>query len=204
MSERASATPPIARGDDGSTVEARSAGNRPRGWEVALRGLPGHPLHPPFTDATIGMFVLATGLAVIGSAGAIKVPAGKAMWLALIGGLIVALPTTTTGLIDWLFIDWGSARWRTATAHMSAMVTAVVLFALAAWRQHPGYVDGRVTTAGLVLSLAGLAVLTVGGWLGGSVVFVHGMRVLGTSAEQARTAGEDQDNERRFAREAQQ
>src|SRR5215211_2078238 len=60
--------------------------DRPRGWQVALRGVAGHPLHPPFTDATIGMFVLASGLAVIGSAGAIEEPAGKAMWLALIGG----------------------------------------------------------------------------------------------------------------------
>jgi uncharacterized membrane protein len=159
--------------------------NQPRGWQVALRGLAGHPLHPPLTDATIGMFVLAAGLAVIGSAGAIREPAGKAMWLALIGGLIVAVPTAGTGLVDWLFIEWGSARWRTATAHMIAMVTAVVLFALAAWQQHPGYVEGHVTTAGLVLSLAGLAVLTLGGWLGGSVVFVHGMRVLDASGEGA-------------------
>src|SRR4051795_131607 len=167
------------------------ANDAPRGWQIALRGLPGHPLHPPLTDATIGMFVLATGLAVIGSAGAIKEPAGKAMWLALIGGLIVAVPTATTGFIDWLFIEWGTARWRTATAHMTAMLTAVTLFALAAWQQHPGYVHGRVTTAGLLLSLAGLAVLTVGGWLGGSIVFVHGMRVLGTHADGAPGAGEE-------------
>src|SRR5256885_24366 len=164
--------------------------DRPRGWQIALRGLPGHPLHPPFTDATIGMFVLAASLAVIGSAGAIKEPAGKGMWLALIGGLIAALPTATTGLIDWLFIEWGSPRWRTATAHMTAMVTALALFALAAWQQHPGYVHGNVTTAGLVLSLVGLAVLTLGGWLGGSVVFVHGMRVLRADAEQAPAMGQ--------------
>jgi uncharacterized membrane protein len=180
------------RGPEGQVRgESREgAVDRPRGWQIALRGLPGHPLHPPLTDATIGMFVLAAGLAVIGSAGAIKEPAGKAMWLALIGGLIVALPTASTGLIDWLFIEWGSARWRTATAHMVAMVTAVALFALAAWRQHPGYVHGRVTTAGLVLSLAGVAVLTLGGWLGGSVVFVHGMRVLRTDADQEPATGE--------------
>jgi uncharacterized membrane protein len=193
MSERATATPPIERGS--SRADERNRRDRPRGWQVALRGLPGHPLHPPLTDATIGMFVLAAGLAVIGSAGAIKEPAGKAMWLALIGGLIAAVPAATTGLIDWLFIDWGSSRWRIATAHMSAMVTAVVLFALAAWRQHPGYVHGRVTTAGLVLSLIGLAVMTIGGWLGGSVVFVHGTRVLATSAERAPAATNDRSQE---------
>jgi uncharacterized membrane protein len=145
---------------------------------VLVRGLPGHPLHPPLTDATIGMFVLAAGLAIIGKAGGIELAAAKSMWLALIGGLIVAVPTALTGLVDWLSIEWGSPRWRTATLHLTAMITAVALFALAAWRQHSGYQDGHVTTGGLILTLCGAVVLTVGGWLGGSLVFVHGTRVL--------------------------
>jgi uncharacterized membrane protein len=145
---------------------------------VLVRGLPGHPLHPPLTDATIGMYVLAAGLAIIGKAGAIQLAAAKGMWLALIGGLIVSVPTALTGLVDWLWIEWGTPRWRTATFHLTAMVSAVALFALAAWRQYHGYQHGHVTTGGLVLTLGGAAVLTVGGWLGGSVVFVHGTRVL--------------------------
>jgi hypothetical protein len=32
-----------------------------------LRGLPGHPLHPPLTDATIGAYTVATGFAVLGA-----------------------------------------------------------------------------------------------------------------------------------------
>lgn len=148
---------------------------------VLARGLPGHPLHPPLTDATIGMYVLAAGLAIIGYTGAIELATAKAMWLALIGGLIVSVPTALTGLIDWLSIEWGSARWRTATLHLTAMLTAVALFALAAWRQYHGYQHGHVTTAGLIFTLAGAGVLTVGGWLGGSLVFVHGTRVLANS-----------------------
>jgi uncharacterized membrane protein len=149
-----------------------------------IRGLPGHPLHPPLTDATIGMFVLAGGLAIVGYAGGVEEAAGKAMYLALLGGLIVAVPTALTGLVDWLAIEWGSRRWRTATWHLSAMLSAVALFALAAWRQHPGYQDGEVTTAGLILTVVGVAVLTLGGWLGGSLVFVHGTRVIGNDREE--------------------
>src|ERR687887_1968083 len=145
---------------------------------MLLHGLPGHPLHPPLTDATIGMFVLATALAVIGAAGAIEDAAGKGCWLALIGGLAVALPTAATGFADWVRLEWGSPPWRTATLHLSAMVSAVVLFAVAAWLQHRGYQRGDVTTGGLIFSLAGLVALTTGGWLGGAVVFVHGVRVL--------------------------
>src|SRR5919202_2187435 len=149
-----------------------------RPGEVLVHGLPGHPLHPPLTDATIGMFVLATALAVIGAAGAIQEAAGKACWLALIGGLVAAVPTAATGFADWLRLEWGSPAWRTATLHLTAMVSAVVLFALAAWLQYDGYRRGDVETAGLILSVAGFVALTAGGWLGGTIVFVHGFRVL--------------------------
>jgi uncharacterized membrane protein len=142
-----------------------------------LHGVSGHPLHPPLTDATIGMLVLASGLAVVGAVGWIEEAAGKAAWLALIGGLIAAAPTAVTGFADWLTIEWGSPTWRTATLHLSAMVTAVCLYGVAAWLQWGGYQDGTVRTGGLVFALLGFVALTAGGWLGGTIVFVHGMRV---------------------------
>jgi uncharacterized membrane protein len=142
-----------------------------------LRGLPGHPSHPPLTDATIGMFVLATALGVLGRAGVAEGKLGPGAWLALIGGLVVAAPTAVTGFADWILIEWGSRTWRTATVHLSAMVTAVALYAVAAWLQWPGYRDGSVTVGGLVFALLGFVALTGGGWYGGAVVFVHGMRV---------------------------
>jgi uncharacterized membrane protein len=153
---------------------------------VLLHGLPGHPIHPPLTDATIGMFVLATGLAVVGAIAGIEQQAAHGCWLALIGGLIVAVPTAATGFADWVRLEWGSPRWRTATLHLTAMVTAVVLYALAAWLQHDGYQDGRITGGGLVLSIAGLVALTTGGWLGGAIVFIHRVRVLDADAPDGR------------------
>jgi uncharacterized membrane protein len=142
-----------------------------------LHGAPGHPAHPPLTDATVGMFVLASGLVLLGKFGLAPSKTGPAAWLALAGGLIVAVPTAVTGFADWITIEWGSARWRTATIHLSAMVTAVCLFGVAAWLQWPGYRHGSVTTGGLVLALAGFIALTTGGWFGGAIVFVHRMRV---------------------------
>jgi uncharacterized membrane protein len=142
-----------------------------------LHGAPGHPVHPPLTDLVIGMFVLASGLAVLGKFDVAPSKLGPACWLALAGGLIVAAPTAITGFADWVTIEWGSARWRTATIHLSAMLTAVTLYGVAAWLQWPGYRDGSVTTGGLVLALAGFVALTAGGWFGGAIVFVHRMRV---------------------------
>jgi uncharacterized membrane protein len=142
-----------------------------------LHGPEGHPAHPPLTDATIGMFVLASALAVLGKLGVADGKVGPATWLALVGGLIVAAPTAVTGFADWIEIEWGSSMWRTATTHLTAMVTAVTLFAIAAWLQWSGYQHGSVTTGGLVFALVGFVALTAGGWYGGAIVFVHGMRV---------------------------
>src|SRR5215211_297280 len=159
---------------------AGTSSGRSRGPNPLLHGFPGHPVHPPLTDATIGMFTLAAGLAVIGYAGAIEEAAGKACWLALVGGLAVAVPTAATGFADWVRLEWGSPRWRAATIHLTAMVSAVSLFAVAAWLQHAGYQHGDMTLGGLIFSVLGFIALTTGGWFGGSVVFVHGVRVLAT------------------------
>jgi uncharacterized membrane protein len=143
-----------------------------------IRGLPGHPLHPPLTDATIGLY---TGAAVLGVLSALGVSEGNtttAWWLALVLGLVVTVPTAVTGLVDWLRISRGTELWRTATAHLAAMVSATVFFLITALVGHGDYVDREVGGGPFVLNLVGFALLTLGGWLGGSIVFVHGMRVL--------------------------
>lgn len=147
--------------------------------EISLvRGRPGHPLHAALSDLVVGMFVLATGLACVSYIGWAREPAAKGAWLAIVSGLAAATVTAPTGTIDWLFMPRGSAAWKTAGVHMLAMVTTVVLYALAAWRQWYGYLHGDVTTSGLILVCVGLGTLLLGGFMGGSVVFVHGMRVL--------------------------
>jgi hypothetical protein len=58
------------------------------------------------------------------------------------------------------------------------MLTATVLFALTWLAQRPGYVDDQIRTLGLVLGLIAEAALAIGGFIGGSIVFVYGNRVL--------------------------
>jgi uncharacterized membrane protein len=152
------------------------------------RGLPGHPIHPPLTDATIGTYTFATVMAVVDAVGLAEHNGAKAWWLALIVGLILTAPTALAGLADWLTITWGTPLWRTATTHLAVMVTATFLFGLAAIFGYGGYERGDVTAGPLVLTLAGFVALTVGGWLGGTITFVHGMRVLGLVDEPAARA----------------
>lgn len=148
-----------------------------------LHGLPGHPLHPPLTDATIGIYTAATAFGVLSVLGVSERNLATAWWLALVIGLVVTVFTALTGLLDWLQITRGTPLWRTATAHLLSMVTATVFFLLAAVWGHGGYVDGAVDTGPFVLTLVGFAMLTLGGWLGGTIVFVHGMRVLNLTEE---------------------
>jgi uncharacterized membrane protein len=153
-----------------------------------IRGLPGHPLHPPLTDATIGAYTAATVMGFASIVGVAEKGAAHGWWLALIVGLIFTVPTALTGFADWLTIEWGTPLWRTATTHMLAMVTATVFFLIAALVGHAGYTHGAVRTAPYILTLIGFASLTLGGWLGGAIVFVHGMRVLNLVTEPASRA----------------
>lgn len=146
--------------------------------EKLLRGFPGHPSHPPLTDFSIGTYTFAAIAAVLGALGIAEDAAAKGMWLALVVGLVVSSATVVTGLADYLKISSGTPLKRTATVHALANAAASVLFVVAAVLQYDGYRDGEVTTGGLLATLIGFGFLTLGGWLGGTIVFVHGMRVL--------------------------
>jgi uncharacterized membrane protein len=142
------------------------------------RGLPGHPIHPPLTDATIGAYTFATiaGLADVLSIS--DAAAAHGWWLALVVGLIITVPTALTGLLEWLTIARGTPLFRTATTHLIAMVSATVVFLLAAIAGKDAFDSGDLGAVDVVLTLIGFGLLTLGGWLGGTIVFVHGMRVL--------------------------
>jgi uncharacterized membrane protein len=150
-----------------------------------IRGLPGHPLHPPLTDATIGIYTFATIASVLSKLGVAESALAQAWWLALVTGLVTTVLTAVTGLFDWLQITWGSELWKTATLHLSAMLTATLFFLLAAVFGHSSYVNHDISTGPFLLTLIGFVCLTAGGWLGGAITYVHGMRVLGLPDENA-------------------
>ena len=147
------------------------------------RGLPGHPVHPPLTDATIGAYTFATVAAFIQVVGITSHAGAYGWWLALVIGLIATAFTALTGFMDWLTIEWGSNLWWTATWHLLSMLTATGFFLAATLAGHSGYTHGAVHTGPFILTLVGFAFLTLGGWLGGAIVFVHGMRVLSLTGE---------------------
>jgi uncharacterized membrane protein len=153
-----------------------------------LRGFPGHPSHPPLTDVTIGAYTFGTVAAILSKAGVAEHAFAQAWWLALIVGAASSLLTVGTGFLDWLQITSGTPLWRTATLHAVTNALASVVFVLAIVFGHDDYTGRAVQTGSLVLTLVGFALLTAGGTMGGSIVYVHGMRVLDLVDEPARRA----------------
>jgi uncharacterized membrane protein len=143
-----------------------------------VRGFPGHPLHPPLTDGAIGAYTASVVLACLGAVGIAEDALARGWWIALLVGLGFGGLAALTGLVDWITITWGTPLWRTATFHMLVMLIATLLFVLAAIVGYDGYKDETVGAGALALALGGWAFLTLGGWLGGTIVFTHGMRVL--------------------------
>jgi uncharacterized membrane protein/nitrite reductase/ring-hydroxylating ferredoxin subunit len=129
----------------------------------------GHPLHPmliPFP------FAFLTGAVLFDAAGAwLENPSlwTTGGWLGLAGiftGILAAVP----GIVDYLYVvPPASSGKRRATKHALANAGALLLFGAAAViRGGPSIAPGL---AGLILEIAGLALLSAGGWMGGTLVY---------------------------------
>jgi uncharacterized membrane protein len=143
-----------------------------------IKGWAGKPSHPPLTDVSIGAYTVGVVMLVLGALGVEEEQMAHGALLAISGGLVVALPTAVTGLVDWLDIPGGTARKTIATTHLLVMLTATVAFAGTWLAQLDGYEHDKVKTLALILGLVAEALLTVGGYLGGTLVFVFGIRVV--------------------------
>ena len=80
--------------------------------------------------------------------------------------------------LDWLEIPPGGPRKTIATTHLLVMLAATAVFAATWLAQLDGYKHDEVKTLAWILGVAAELLLTVGGYLGGSLVFVFGTRVL--------------------------
>jgi nitrite reductase/ring-hydroxylating ferredoxin subunit/uncharacterized membrane protein len=100
-------------------------------------------------------------------------------------GLLTAVAAAIPGLVDYLLAvpPKSSARSR-ATDHMFANLSAVGLFALA-WAGRRGD-DGRPAAWSVAAEACGAALVTLGGWLGGTLVYRNQIAVDHRYAEAGR------------------
>lgn len=128
----------------------------------------GHPIHPALIPFP---FAFLSGAFLFDAAGRL---ADRPSWWTTGGhlaaaGIVAALIAAVPGLIDYLYtVPPRSTGKRRATRHMLVNLVAVALVAIA-WVIRREMLDGPNMVV-LALELAALALLGVGGWMGGVLV----------------------------------
>jgi uncharacterized membrane protein len=152
-----------------------------------------HPIHPMLVVFPLGLLLTAVLFDIL------LLATGQSLWRTLafynlaagiIGGLVAAVP----GFIDYLTLR-GPAR-RIGTWHLVVNVLSLIVFAVSFLLRTQTGAQWVPPSSSLpqALSMVGAVVLGVGGWLGGHLVYVHGMGV--EAAEEPRR---DQASRRRVA-----
>ena len=132
-----------------------------------------HPIHPMLVALPIGLWIFSLISDVI-----YLMKWGGPVWsdvalYTMAGGIGGALLAAIPGFIDLLSMSKGPVK-RIGIWHMSINLVVVALFATNLWLRmssSPG------TTPPVWLSAIAVLLLGVSGWLGGEMVFVHGVAV---------------------------
>ena len=110
----------------------------------------------------------------------------KLVWgafLSIAAGLLFAVPTMITGLVDFVRIPSGTGMRRVAHIHWICMTAATAVFILVAGELSTGFDSGEVTGLALILTGVAFTFLLSGGYVGGTIVFQYGMRVVNEPVE---------------------
>lgn len=143
-----------------------------------LRGFAGKPVHAPLTGVGIGAYTAGVAMLVAGAAGFQQAAMATASVLTIGVGLIAALPTIITGLVDLFGIPAAAPARTLGWWHLTLMASATGMFAGTFRLQLAGYSSGKIITSAVTLGVISWVLLLAGGYLGGTLTFVYGVRVL--------------------------
>lgn len=138
----------------------------------------GHPIHPMIIPFPIALWVFSF------IADIVYLWRGNPVWkdwiafYALLGGIIMAALAAVPGLIDWLSLK-DPKVFKIANWHARLNVIALLIFAGSFYLRTTSGADlvGGSHTVPFLLSLVGVILITISGWLGGEMVFKHGVAV---------------------------
>lgn len=136
------------------------------------------PLHPALVHLPVALFPLSVLLDLASWIWTRPewqlVPAA---FICLLAGIVTGLVAAVAGLVDYTEIRADHPAKRTATLHMVLNVAAIGLFALGAGLRFGELGELRTPGVPLLVSLAGLAILSYSGYLGGHLVYNDGIAV---------------------------
>ncbi len=131
-----------------------------------------HPIHPMLVAFPIGLLVfslICDLIQLIGWGGAVW---ADVAFYTMAGGIVGALLAAVPGMIDLLSL---SGRPKTIGIwHMRINLLVVVIFATDFWLRTTGV---AMSNTPILLSVIGVALLGISGWLGGQMVYVHAVAV---------------------------
>jgi uncharacterized membrane protein len=131
-----------------------------------------HPIHPMLVPIPIGLWLFSLVADLIHAGGSSNPAWTTVAFYCMGGGIVGALAAAVPGLIDLLSLPPGPRR--TAITHMTINLAVVVLYAINFWmRMSAPESPGKLVW----LSLVSVGLLTISGWLGGKMVYEHGIAV---------------------------
>ena len=142
-----------------------------------VQGKPfGHPSHPPFVHFPSALLPAAL-IFDVASRLDTDLTFTRAAFYNIALGLVVAVFAAATGLVDYLPMVGGSRKKIIGTRHLIAQVSALSLFALSLLVRSFDFDATQTPIAAMFLAAAGVLVLSVGNYIGGTLVYRQGMRV---------------------------
>ena len=160
-------------------LKYRAPDGTTRGWKLReiVQGKPlGHPSHPLFVHFPIGFYsaILAFDIMSRITPSPGLVLAGSYLFLGAFAATVLLL---ITGLTDWFSMVKGSSKRRLATTHMLWQLSASAVFIVTFIIRWPDRSVGQADTLWIVLEAIGYAILIVGQYFGGVLVYEKAMRV---------------------------
>ena len=135
----------------------------------------GHPIHPMLIPFPIALW--ATSFAADVLFYFLRHPTLLVIAKFLLAaGCLTAVAAAVFGIIDWLGIKDGEVK-KVANWHARLNVVALIVFAVSLFLRMSSYsgLVGRRLTIPFLLSLVGVILITISGWLGGELVFRYGV-----------------------------
>jgi uncharacterized membrane protein len=135
----------------------------------------GHPIHPMLIPFPLALWVTSFVVDVLFYF--LRHPTLLVISKFLLAaGCLAAVAAAIFGIIDWLGIKDGEVK-KVANWHARLNVVALIVFAVSLFLRLGSYsgLVGRKLTIPFLLSLVGVILITISGWLGGELVFRYGV-----------------------------
>lgn len=136
-----------------------------------------HPLHPALVHFPIAGWSLAT-LADLASLW-LGEPACRFAAVLMLVGCVGALAAMAAGLLEFAKLREGSRALKVAMRHMLFALSAFCAYATSLMLRVSNHQLHAPGTMALATSVTGFVLLGVAGWLGGQLVYAHGVGVAG-------------------------